>query len=77
MVLELREVPFLGSSALLGLEDAIKQAQRHNKQVFLVGTSPDVARTLKRLGVLRLLPDDHHHASRLDALNQAAAMIGK
>ncbi len=75
LVLDLREVPFLDSSASLGLEDAIKQAQGHNKQVFLVGVRPDVAKTLKRLGVLKLLPEDHHHVSRLDALRQAAAKI--
>ncbi len=73
LVLDLREVTFLDSSASLGLEDAIKQAQGHNKQVFLVGIRPEVAKTLKRLGVLKLLPETHHHVSRLDALQQAAA----
>jgi len=76
LVLDLREVPFLDSSASLGLEDAIKQGQRHNKHVYLVGVRPDVAKTLERLGVLELLPQAHHHVSRLDALKQAAAMIG-
>lgn len=75
LVLDLSEVPFLDSSASLGLEDAIKQAQAHDKLVFLVGLRPDVADTLKRLGVLKLLPEDHNHASRLGALKQAAAKI--
>lgn len=76
LVLDLGDVPFLDSSASLGLEDAITQAQRHDKNVFLVGVRPDVAKTLNRLGVLKLLPDDHHHVSRLDALKQAVAKIG-
>jgi len=75
LVLEFREVSFLDSSASLGLEDEIKQALRHNKHVFLVGVRPDAAKTLQRLGVLKLLPDTHHHVSRLDALKQAAAMV--
>ena len=75
LVLDLSEVPFLDSSASLGLEDAIKQAQGHKKHVFLVGVRPDVAKTLQQLGVLDLLPEAHHHVSRLDALAQAAAMI--
>ena len=75
LVLDLREVSFLDSSASLALEDVIKQAQGHNKQVYLVGIRPDVAQTLKRLGVLQLLPDDHHHVSRLDALKQAAEAL--
>jgi SulP family sulfate permease len=73
LVLDLREVTFLDSSASLGLEDAIKQAQSRNKQVYLVGIRPEVETTLRRLGVLKLLPPDHHHVSRLDALKQAAA----
>jgi SulP family sulfate permease len=76
LVLDLCEVSFLDSSASLGLEDAIKQAQGHNKQVYLVGIRPEVAKTLKRLGVFQLLPDDHHHVSRLDALKQAAMKLG-
>jgi anti-anti-sigma regulatory factor len=65
----------LDSSASLGLEDAIKQAQGHDKQVFLVGVRPEVAKTLRRLSVLKLLPETHYHVSRLDALRQAAASI--
>lgn len=75
LVLDFSDVPFLDSSASLGLEDAIVQAQRHDNEVYLVGVRPDVAKTLKRLGVLKLLPDDHHHVSRLEALKQAAAKI--
>ncbi len=41
----------------------------------LVGIRPDVDKTLKKLGVLELLPDDHLQVSRLDALRQAATMI--
>jgi len=73
LVLDLGEVTFLDSSASLGLEDAIKQAQGHDKEVFLVGIRPEVAKTLARLGVLSLLPEAQRHVSRLDALKQAAA----
>ena len=48
----------------------------HGKHVFLVGLRPEVAAILKRLGVLEQLPDSHDHTSRLDALTQAAAMVG-
>ena len=76
LVLGRREVSFFDSGASLSLEDAIRQALGHNKQVFLAGLRPDVAKTLNRLGVLKLLPDDHHHLTYLDALKQAATKIG-
>jgi SulP family sulfate permease len=76
LVLDFREVSFVVSSVSLSLEDAIKQAMGHGKHVFLVGLRPEVAAILKRLGVLEHLPDSHDHTSRLDALTQAAAMVG-
>jgi len=76
LVLDLGEVPFLDSSASLGLEDAIKLAQGHGKQVFLVGVRPDVEKILNQLGVLDLVPESHHHVSRLAALRQAAEGVG-
>ena len=76
LVLDFREVSFVVSSVSLSLEDAIKQAMGHGKHVFLVGLRPEVAAILKRLGVLEQLPDSHDHTSRLDALTQAAAMVG-
>ncbi|MFP6758272.1 MAG: SulP family inorganic anion transporter [Alphaproteobacteria bacterium] len=75
LVLDLSDVPFLDSSASLGLEDAIKQAHGHDKQVYLVGVRAKVMTTLNQLGVLKLLPESHHHVSRLEALEQAAAAI--
>jgi len=35
------------------------------------GLRDDVAKTLDRLGVLALLPSDHRHVSRLEALQNA------
>jgi SulP family sulfate permease len=75
LVLDLRDVTFLDSSASLGLEDAIRLARSHDKEVFLVGLRPEVHRILTRLGVLKLLPDSHHHVTRLDALRQAAEKL--
>lgn len=75
LVLDLGEVTFLDSSASLALEDVIIQVQGHNKHVYLVGIRPEVAKILRRLGVFNILPDDHHHVSRLDALKMAADKI--
>jgi len=75
LVFDLTDVPFLDSSASLALEDSIRQAQGRGHHVFLVGVRPDVERTLRRLGVLKLLPSNFYHLSRVDALRHAATLI--
>ena len=75
LVLDLSQVSFVDTSASLGLQDTITQAQSRDKYVFLVGVRPDVAKILTRLGVIELLPEDHNHISRLDALRMAAGKI--
>jgi len=74
LVFDLTEVSFLDSSASLALEDAIRQVQDREKHVFLVGVRDDVARTLKRLDVPKLLPAGHYRVTRLEALRRAAAL---
>jgi hypothetical protein len=69
-----------GAGPLAGLYGTIfvgffvAQAQGHDKQVFLVGVRPEVEKPLRQLRVLELLPADHHHVTRLDALREAAAV---
>jgi len=75
LILDLTDVSFLDSSASLALEEAITTAQARGKAVYLVGLRHEVAKTLNKLGVLKLLPEDHHHVSRLNALRQAAALV--
>jgi SulP family sulfate permease len=74
LVFDLAEVPFLDSSASLALEDAIRQVQGRGKHVFVVGLGDDVARTLKRLGVPKLLPEGRYRVPRSEALRQAAGL---
>ncbi len=75
LVLDLTDVPFLDSSASLALEDAIRQAQDRRKHVFLAGARGEVEKTLKRLGVTKLLSEGHYRHSRIDALRAAADTI--
>jgi SulP family sulfate permease len=74
LVFDLTEVPFLDSSASLALEEAIRQVHSRHKHIFLVGARPEVERTLKRLGVTKLLPPGHTHLRRVDALRQAVSL---
>ncbi len=77
LVLDLADVPFLDSSASLALEEAISQALGAHKQVYVVGVRPKVEEVLNRLGVLKLLPDGHHHVTRITALQAAVDGIAE
>lgn len=75
LVLDLSDVPLLGVTASLEVENVIKDAVDQNRQVFIVGASGKVKRRLERLGVFNLVPHDNLLMDRTDALKQAIASI--
>lgn len=75
LVLDLTDVPFLDSSAALGVESVIRRAATQHKRVILVGLQGRVARVLKQLGVLRQLGPQGRFRSRLRALQYALALV--
>ena len=74
VVLDLSAVPVIDGTAALAVEDMIRMAESHRQHLILVGMQPAVTGVLEGLGVLRLIPSDHHHATRLAALRQAAGL---
>ena len=72
--LDLSDVPAIDGTAALAVEDMIRMAQAYRQHLVLVGMQPVVTKVLAGLGVLQLLPPDHHHARRLDALRHAAQL---
>ncbi|MEQ1847939.1 MAG: sodium-independent anion transporter, partial [Nitrospira sp.] len=74
VVLDLSDVPAIDGTAALAVEDMIRMAQSYHQHLVLVGMQPVVTKVLAGLGVLQLLPPDHHHARRLDALQHAAQL---
>ena len=74
VVLDLSDVPAIDGTAALAVEDMIRMAQAYRQHLVLVGMQPVVTKVLAGLGVLQLLPPDHHHARRLDALRHAAQL---
>lgn len=73
IILDFTGVPIVDSSAAMALEQIISQARSGDHVVALVGVSRSVARVFARLGILDLVRDCDRHATRLDALRQAAA----
>ncbi|MGD1921404.1 MAG: SulP family inorganic anion transporter [Pleurocapsa sp.] len=75
LILDLSDVPLLGVTASLAIENMIKDACANNHQVFLVGAKGKVKRRLQNMKLLRLLAPDHCFDERLFAIQEAIAYI--
>jgi len=75
LILDLKDVPMLGVTASLAIENMIKDAHRNNHQVFLVGAAGKVRERLQKMKLLRLLSPNHCFLERLPALMEAIAYI--
>ncbi|NEO32116.1 MAG: SulP family inorganic anion transporter [Symploca sp. SIO3C6] len=75
LILDFGDVPMLGVTTSLAIENMVKDACEKRRQVFLVGASGKVKARLRRLKVLNLLPPKNRVANRLYALKMAMALI--
>ncbi|GAB4213378.1 MAG: SulP family inorganic anion transporter [Synechococcales cyanobacterium] len=77
LIVDLTEVPSMGVTASLAIENVIRDACDKGLQVFIVGVSERVKRRLERLGLLAVVPADHVLAEREEALRRANASLGQ
>ncbi|MGK7953357.1 MAG: SulP family inorganic anion transporter [Xenococcaceae cyanobacterium] len=75
LVLDLSEVPILGVTSSLALENAIEEAVENDRQVFLVGLQGQTERRLTKLGVMDKVPAQNIINDRTEALRQAVISI--
>ena len=75
LVLDLSEVPILGVTSSLALENAITEAIEKGRQVFLVGVSGQVEKRLGKLGVMGQIPAINVFQDRTKALQQAVNYV--
>jgi SulP family sulfate permease len=75
LVLDLSDVPMLGVTASLAIENAIKDAVEQGRHVFVVGAAGSVKRRLEKLGIFDLLPPQNLMMDRVEALRQALALV--
>ena len=75
IVFDLSEVPHLGVTASLALENAIKEAVDEDRQVFIVGASGQTKRRLGDLRVFTLMPADNLFMDRTTALRAATLAV--
>ncbi len=71
LVVDLTEVPSMGVTAALAIENVIRDAHDRGLQVYLVGASGKVQNRLQNLGLFELIQPDHVLTDRTEALQQA------
>ncbi len=75
LILDLHDVPILGVTASLSLENMIQEASDNDRPVFIAGASDQTMRRLEKLGVRRFVADDHFVETRTQALQSALTIL--
>jgi SulP family sulfate permease len=75
LIVDLGEVPILGVTSSLALENAIQEAIDAGRQVIVVGATGKVKRRLEKLGIAGLIPGHHWMGDRLTALQEGLAIV--
>ena len=75
LVLDLSDVPILGVTSALALENAIEEAVEKGRQVFIVGASGQAEKRLRKMGVMSRIPDENIVGDRTRALKQAVNYV--
>lgn len=71
VVMDLTDVPHMGVTASLEIENAIRDAVDKGRQVYLVGADGKVKRRLEKLGIFQIIPNHNLFTDRTDALREA------
>ncbi|MDJ0737975.1 MAG: SulP family inorganic anion transporter [Nostocaceae cyanobacterium] len=77
LILELSDVPHIGVTASLAIENMVKEAFEKRRAVFLVGATGTVKDRLQRLRVLKQLLTENEVPSRLEALHSGIILINE
>ena len=75
IVFDLGNVPHLGVTASLALENAIKEAQEKGAKIYIVGAAGQTRQRLEKLKVFDIIPAHHLFMDRTHALRTAADAI--
>ncbi len=75
IIFDLGDVPHLGVTASLALENAMQEALDEGRQVYVVGAAGQTHRRLSKLKVFSQLPANHLYMDRTEALRNVVAQI--
>lgn len=75
LVVDLTDVPTMGVTASLAIENVIRDASDKGLAIYLVGASEKVQRRLQKLGLFDVIHADHFFSDRTAALEQAVSHV--
>lgn len=75
LIVDLSEVPVLGVTSSLAIENAIQEVLDDGRDVIVVGATGKVKRRLENMGIDGLIPGHHWMGDRLTALQEALAIV--
>ncbi|MGF1673358.1 MAG: SulP family inorganic anion transporter [Rivularia sp. (in: cyanobacteria)] len=75
LIVDLGEVPVLGVTSSLAIENAIQEAIDTGREVIVVGATGKVKRRLEKLGIAGLIPGHHWMGDRLTALQEGLTIV--
>ncbi len=75
LILDVTNVPHMGVTSSLAVENAIKEAIDNGRHVFIVGATGKIKQRLQKLGIFNMLPPHHIVDSREEALKQALNLV--
>ncbi|MGF1520215.1 MAG: SulP family inorganic anion transporter [Nodosilinea sp.] len=75
LIVDLQDVPHLGVTAALALENAIQDASDAGRPVFLAGARGKTLQRLEKLGALRFVPPENLLETRTAALKAALQQL--
>lgn len=75
LVMDLTEVPSMGVTASLAIENVIRDAHDKGLEVYVVGASEKIQRRLQKLGLFNLIQPEHMISDRTTALQQAVDRV--
>jgi SulP family sulfate permease len=75
LVMDLTDVPSMGVTASLAIENAIRDAHDKGLEVYVVGASSKVSKRLDKLGIFELISTAHVKTDRTEALRDAVDLV--
>ncbi|NJM99416.1 MAG: SulP family inorganic anion transporter [Phormidesmis sp. RL_2_1] len=77
MVLDLTEVPHLGVTTSLSIENALIEAAEGNRTIYIVGAKDQTYKRLVKLGLLKIVPAERFLDDRTEALRRAVIAVNQ